>query len=573
MSSATPLTNSLTVLSTDVLIVGGGPVGLFTAYQLGMLGVNTILVERNHFTTKFPKMDLTHERTMEIYRKVGLASLLRSSGVPVTHGFNEIYATGLGSDGYHMAQIEGLSPKHKEKEENKLNDGSVPLELPLRLSGIVYERILKSVVERLPNVYVYWGHKFEALEETKDCVYSTIVDPSDKRIVIKSQYVIGCDGAGSRTRGAVGIETQKEGMPLNMLLIHFISNDAAKISKHGEFWHLYIGNGAVVINQDGKNTFTMQIPVTPGNNLEEGDNVEEFINKKLGGWGQPSDIKVDEVCVISRWEAAVALADSFRSVNGRVFLCGDSAHRLTPAGGHGLNSGINDVFNLTWKLAANVHGWGGEALLESYTKERRSAAKLNIDMVRKAMAEIVIPRFGSINKDEQEKLVADSEEGREARRLMAEKFMLGDWLHKQLGITLGHRNRDTPVIISDTSSAEPRQSIADYIPSTWPGARAPHVVLNDGQTSILDLCGPSFTIVDFTASGEQADRFCAAAEEMQIPLKKLHLPDETHCRMIWERDVVLVRPDLFVAWRSSSDRVTEEKIKAEDILLKVVGKA
>lgn len=76
----------------------------------------------------------------------------------------------------------------------------------------MYERVLKSVVERLPNVYVYWGHKFEALEETKDCVYSTIVDPSDKRIVIKSQYVIGCDGAGSRIRGAVGIKTQKEGM-------------------------------------------------------------------------------------------------------------------------------------------------------------------------------------------------------------------------------------------------------------------------------------------------------------------------------------------------------------------------
>ncbi|KAJ4854147.1 FAD binding domain-containing protein [Trichoderma breve] len=464
MSSTTHLANPLTVLSTDVLIVGGGPVRLFTAYQLGMLGVNTILVERNHFTTKFPKMDLTHERTMEIYRKVGLASLLRSSGVPMTHGFNEIYATGLGRDSHHMAQI----------------------------------------------------------------------------------YVIGCDGAGSRIRGAVGIETQKEGMPLNMLLIHFISNDTAKISKHGQFWHLYIGNGAVVINQDGKNTFTMQIPVTTDNDLKEGDNVEEFINRKLGGWGQPSDVKVDEVCVISRWEAAVALADSFRSVNGRVFLCGDSAHRLTPAGGHGLNSGINVVFNLTWKLAANVHGWGGEALLASYSKERRSAAELNIDMVRKAMAEIVIPRFGSISKDEQEKLVADSEEGREARRLMAEKFMLGDWLHKQLGITLGHRYRDTPVIINDTSSAEPRQS---------------------------DLCGPSFTIVDFTTSGEQSDKFSATAEELQIPLKKVHLPDETHCRMIWERDVVLVRPDLFVAWRSSSYEVAEEKINIKDILLKVVGKA
>lgn len=105
MSSTTHLANPLTVLSTDVLIVGGGPVGLFTAYQLGILGVNIILVERNHFTTRFPKMDLTHERTMEIYRKVGFANLLRSSGVPVTHGFNEIYATGLGRDGHRMAQI------------------------------------------------------------------------------------------------------------------------------------------------------------------------------------------------------------------------------------------------------------------------------------------------------------------------------------------------------------------------------------------------------------------------------------------------------------------------------------
>ncbi|KAL7905364.1 FAD binding domain-containing protein [Trichoderma velutinum] len=573
MSSVRHLTNSLTVLSTDVLIIGGGPVGLFTAYHLGMLGVNTTLIERNHSTTKFPKMDLTHERTMEIYRKVGLASLLRSNGAPVTHRSNEIYATGLGGDGYNIAQIEGLSPNHKEKEERELNDGSVPLELPLRLSGTVYESVLKSVVERLPNVYAYWGHYFEELEETKDCVYSTIVGPKDKRIIVKSRYVIGCDGAGSRVRGAAGIETQKEGMLLNMLLIHFTSNDAAKLSKHGEFRHLYTGNGTVIINQDGKNTFIMQIPVTPSNDLEEGDNVEEFINKKLGGWGQSSDIKVNKICVIGRWEATVALADSFRSINGRVFLCGDSAHRLTPAGGHGLNSGINDVFNLAWKLAANIRGWGGEALLESYSKERRSAAELNIDMVRKAMAEIVIPRFESIEKSEQEKLVADSEEGREARRLMAEKFLLGDWLHKQLGITLGHRYRDTPVIISDTSSAEPRRSVADYIPSTWPGARAPHVVLNDGKTSVLDLCGPSFTIFDFTTTGEQAERFYAAAEELQIPLKRRHLPNEAHCRMIWERDVVLVRPDLFVAWRSSSYGMSEEKMNVKDILLKVVGRA
>ncbi|UKZ53398.1 hypothetical protein TrVGV298_007190 [Trichoderma virens] len=121
MSSATEPTNSLTVLKTDVLIVGGGPI----------------------------PQDGPQSRADD--------GVLGSNGVPVRHGVNKIFATGFDRDGHLIAQIKGLSPKHKEIDGAKLNDGSVPLELPLRLSGIVYERVLKFAVEQLPNVSAYWG--------------------------------------------------------------------------------------------------------------------------------------------------------------------------------------------------------------------------------------------------------------------------------------------------------------------------------------------------------------------------------------------------------------------------------
>jgi FAD-dependent monooxygenase len=198
-------------------------------------------------------------------------------------------------------------------------------------------------------------------------------------------------------------------------------------------------------------------------------------------------------------------------------------------------------------------------------------AELNIKAVRKAMTEILLPLKTGIKEGGREKLMANSEEGQKARNLLAEKVMLGAWVHKQLGTTLGQRYKDTPVIIADTSSLEPRESITEYIPSTWPGARAPHVILADGETSILNICGSNFTIVDFTPLGQLADKFCDTAEELKIPLTKLHLPNEIHCRKIWERDVVLVRPDWFVAWRSAGDKDVAE-YNTSNILLQVVGK-
>ncbi|KAL1954421.1 hypothetical protein VTO42DRAFT_1191 [Malbranchea cinnamomea] len=251
----------------------------------------------------------------------------------------------------------------------------------------------------------------------------------------------------------------------------------------------------------------------------------------------------------------------------------NKAHQLTPAGGHGLNSGIHDIYDLTWKLAAVMRGWGGEVLLDSYNAERRSTAELNASIVEKGTLEVVIPWLTRANEIGHDKLLDPTETGEKYRAELRNVILQGHWLHGQNGTVLGYRYNGSPVIVPDRSSHEPPFSITDYIPSTWPGSRAPHVFLSDGKTSIFDLYGPGFSIVDFTPAGEISGQFVVVASELGIPVTRIHLPNEAHCRAIWERDVVLIRPDGFVGWRSAPLKVTSiENGKIKEILLITAGR-
>jgi hypothetical protein len=251
----------------------------------------------------------------------------------------------------------------------------------------------------------------------------------------------------------------------------------------------------------------------------------------------------------------------------------ETAHQLTPAGGLGMNSGIQDAYDLAWKLVAVINGWGGDGLLDSYNKERRPVAELNTAMVKKGVVEVIIPWTTKGHELGFKKLIAETEEGRIARNALRDVILPGHWMHEQTGTVMGYRYNDSPIIITDPSTAEPPTSITEYIPSTWPGARAPHVFLADGKTSIFDVYGPDFSIIDFTTTGELSKDFAAAAKCLNIPITVVHIPQETHCRAIWERDVVLVRPDGFVAWRcppGGAGWSNEDEIK--NILSTATGK-
>ncbi|CAG8959998.1 hypothetical protein HYFRA_00013186 [Hymenoscyphus fraxineus] len=492
---------------------------MFAAFRLAKLGQSCILIEKNTHTTLHPKMEFTNHRSMEIYRHVGLVELLRPLGVPESWGFSEIFTDGLGGGNVEVpiARIDRPSPAELRKIWKESNNGSHPLEPQMRLSQIIYEKKLKELVQKEESVHAFWGYSFVSLTEDNDCVTSTVTDPEGKTLVIESQYVIGCDGAGSQVRSSIGIEAPRKQLGLNLAYAHFKTKEIEKMRTKGDWWHMTTLNGALVVSQDEIETYTVHRMIPPGMPFQMDDPVE-FVKESLGGMGGPLDIDV-EVILCGKWSSDLSIASSFRSPGGRVFLAGDAAHQLTPAGGHGLNSGIQDIYDLTWKLHSILQNWGGAHLLTSYTLERRPIAELYTRLAEKATMEVFLPWFTMAQTLGLENLTAKTEYGQQCREKVRDAISAGRWTHEQDGAVLG------------------------------------------------------YSIVDFTEEGGVSGLFERVAGECGIPVTAVWIPDERHCRDVWERDVVLVRPDGFVAWRCPVEGVGGVGVEVvRKVLLTVVGR-
>lgn len=357
--------------------------------------------------------------------------------------------------------------------------------------------------------------------------------------------------------------------------MHFKSRDLSRIQRQGQFWHIYFAGGQVIISQDEVDTWTVHT-VFPADFDTTTLDPKEAVYKALGGVNAPFPIEIDEILVTSAWRPNIYLADKYVSAQGRVFLSGDAAHQNIPTGGYGMNTAVGDSFDIGWKLAAVLSGYAGPTLLRSFETERRPVAARNIE--HSGVHWQVIMGYHALVGEAGADLTAQTAAGAAARAKIAAHLSTFDGENKDQGIELGYRYTDSPVVVhgaDDPPAREPRWERRSYVPSTWPGARAPHVFLRDGETSVFDLFGTAreFTIVDFTADARYAPIFQAEAKKRGVPLKAVHLPDEPHVRKIWERDAVLVRPDDHVAWRSSAeagDAATKE-IDVENIFSVVLG--
>lgn len=260
-------------------------------------------------------------------------------------------------------------------------------------------------------------------------------------------------------------------------------------------------NGDICVSQDEKDEYTWHFAVQDDTDVQSFD-AEKAIYEGVGGLLGPCKLEIDETMVKCIRRSKVAVADRFRSEGGRVFLAGDSTHQLSPVGGHGLNYGIGDSWDLSWKLAAVVKGWGVKGLLESYDAERRPVALNNLAMVEKGTLEVLVPLATAKYRYGASTLLAENEEGEKARKEVAETVEAGYWLHNQNETTLGYRYTDSPVVAHEKTAVESARYIDRYTPTTWADGRPPHVWLKDGVTSIFDLLGRGFTAVDFTREGE-----------------------------------------------------------------------
>ncbi|WP_228001441.1 FAD-dependent monooxygenase [Nocardia australiensis] len=525
----------------SVLISGAGPVGMVLALELSLHGVKTTLVEQNPQTTRFPKMDLTNARSMELLARLGLTEEIRTAGVGATYSHDVVFCTSMA--GREVGRWSYPSVDRMSDWIASRNDGTTPAHAWQRVTQIEVEKLLMRRCLADDNIEVLRPWRVSEVAHGDDGATVRIVSPvGGADHTLEADYLIGCDGAGSVVRRAMGLQMEGERGVITFCQVHFKSRDLATLHAHGQFWHTFFVGGGVgaIIAQDERDTWTLQTSaITDGVRTEDIDK-QQLLDAVCG-----KHLEVDEVLQSSVWQANVLVADRYRL--GRLFVAGDAAHEVIPTGGYGLNTGIADAVNLGWKLAAVINGFGGDGLLDSYEAERRPVALLARDWsFRHLNVHVKAQELA-----DRELIESDTPAAEAHRRVLAEYFAANTGEHESYGVEMGYRYHS--LVVADDGEESPDPDVSTYVPTTVPGARAPHARLPDGS-SLLDTYRDTFTLVSF-AGAEVTQELQAVAAEAGLSLRVFDLQDQT-ARKIYERDLVLVRPDGHVAWRG--DRLPED---------------
>jgi len=528
-----------------VAIVGGGPIGLALALHLDMYGVRSTVFNTEPETRWHPKGNIHNARTMELFRKLGIADRIRALGLPGGHPFDVAYFTRLNS--FEIAR--GRTPSRDARiavRRSRPATDQLP-EPTHRVNQMYVERLLFEEAGRRPNITMRFGWTVEELAEDDSGVALIGRSSAGAKEAHRAAYVVGCDGSRSTVRKAMGIRYVGEDQLMNVFMggefvsIHMrIPGFYAALGERRAWMYLTINPDTriVIITLNGVDEFMMHKRKSPGETIDEAG-IRRSIQHAIG-----ADI---DVTIVSQrgWNAGGYLvAERFQ--RGRMLLAGDAAHLFTPTGGFGLNTGIEDVANLAWKLAAVLQGWGGPRLLETYETERKPIAVRNTDVARgmgKAWHDIEV--MPAIEQDTQEG-AAERTRAAQSSFVLKNHFVLPEE-HDFLGVVLGARYDGSPLIVAD--GAPPEAGVESYTPSSVPGGRAPHLWLDDvrgADSSLFDRLGQYFTLLRFanvdTAALERA------AEHAGIPLKIVDI-SHAQARELYPRKLALIRPDQHVAWR------------------------
>ena len=556
-------TGLATVEQTPVLIAGGGPVGLTLALELQHHGIDAIVVERNPDTTRHPKMDITNGRSMELFRRLGVADALRAVAVGEDHPFDVSWVTSL--TGWELARFAYPTVEQRRAQIRERNDGTQALEPAMRVSQVVLEPALKGLLEdHAQHIEVRFGWALASFTQDGDGVDAVIRSTATGQTRrIRAQFLAGCDGAGSVVRTGLGIgldeidprrlvvgqlgigrlapalirayrddrETPGDG---RVYLIHFTSAERELLERFGTAWHTQGPQGWTLIAQNDRDTWTMHTPLGIGVDAEAID-PKQFLFDRLG---TQFDCKV---LVANTWRPRLAVAEHYG--RGRVWLAGDSTHQFIPTGGYGMNTGVGDAVGLGWALAAILQGWGAEGLLAAYEAERRPVALRNRDAAGRNFLVRMAIKTAYRRAIHSEGWASE----RSRARLGREILDLGNLENEADGIEFGYRYDTSPVIWHE-SGTPPIQTMDAYTPGSWPGARPPSLFLADGR-AIFDLFGTGFTLLRL--ADIDVAPIVAAAADRNVPLDVLDVRDD-HARQLYERDLVLIRPDQHVAWRANT---------------------
>ncbi|MDM0079472.1 FAD-dependent monooxygenase [Variovorax sp. J31P179] len=507
----------------EVVIVGGGPVGMGLAIELGQRGARTIVVERYPQPQPIPKGQNLTQRTMEHFHFWGAEKQLRAARtIPPSYGIGGLtaYGTLLGPHSYDWLQRDLVKPYYFTSNE--------------RLPQYATEAVLRRRVAELPSVQTLYGWDAEAVTQDASGVSITIGEREGSgRRVLRSAYAIGSDGARSLVREHAGITQTRTDHDRMMVLLVFKSHELHRLLEcyPGKSYYNVLqpalkGYWKFFGRVDLGSTWFFHAPVPPGTTKDNFD-FAAYLREAVGA---DFDVEFEH---IGFWDLRFMLADSYRE--GRIFVAGDAAHSHPPYGGYGVNSGLEDARNLGWKLAATLQGWGGEGLLDSYDAERR-------------------PVFGSTIRDFIAKSIDADREFLDAFDPARDQAAFdAAWQARAQG-AVGEVHAFEPHYEGSTVVCGSEGRVSSAKGSHRFDARAGHHLAPAAQASgknIYDELGAGFTLLVMGGPASAVEAFREAALDLSLPLS-IVMAESSDETARYAAKLVLVRPDQFVAWAADA---------------------
>jgi 2-polyprenyl-6-methoxyphenol hydroxylase-like FAD-dependent oxidoreductase len=542
---------------TEVLIAGAGPVGLSAALFLARQGIRPIVIEKRSTISQIPRATGVHSRTLELFRTVGLESAFRAVGLKfVNVGDMDVAEVRAGRATplamYGTPSIAALNEHSPLLEQHDVQYYDFTPCWPLWCGQDHYEPILLGDA-REHGADIRFDTEVVSVTQDEDGVTAVVADrETGKTSSIRAGYLIGADGARSTIRAATGIGERSNGIADYFVSIIFRADIDVSDKPPFTFLSLFSQEvpGLVLFIEPGR--WMIGAIYYPDRGQSPADFTPERAVEVVRTVAGDPDLEV-EIESINPWEARHMVADRYRS--GRIFLAGDAAHCHPPAGGFGVNAGVQDVHNLAWKLAAVLKGWAGAKLLDSYEAERRPVGVVTAD---------------------QAWLLFNTR----ARRLTdAERRQLSDFIV----VATGYRYPSGAVHGSDPAARVLPETLAF---DGSPGSMVPHGWFDHEGTEIatLDLLGGGFVFIAGSDASGWFDAAVRVAKESGVPLRVHRLgpagdlvpragdgdrwAEQTG---ISRAGAVLVRPDGFVAWREARPAVGDADAALSAVLRSLVG--
>ena len=517
----------MTAHETDVLIVGGGPVGLAAAIELGLRGVRVLLVERNSRVGLAPRAKTTNVRTRTHLRRWDIADKLAARApFGIDYPNTMVFVTRLaGPELARFADAFNASPTRS------------PLypEHAQWVPQYELEQVMLDRARSLATVDVRFETSFISAVQDDERVTATLQSASGDANTVEARYLIGADGARSKVRDLIGARMEGRHAISHHYNIIFRAPGLAEAHHHGPgviYWQIgKDGFSAIGPMDKGDIWAFMPGAAKPGEVLTDAEAVT-LIRKRTG-----IDLPY-EILSSDSWTANELMADHY--ADRRIILAGDACHLHPPAGGYGMNMGVGDGVDLGWKIAATLQGWGGPELMASYEAERRPVHRAVID---EAMANYAIYVSPPPPEIEDNGPAGDAIRAKLAAGIAASKGRE----FNTLGTVLGLGFPRSPIVVHEDTAVPPHDSQV-YCPTAHPGFLAPHVWLADGR-SLYDLFGLGFTLIaDENAPQGEIDKAVADARLLGVPLAVVQ-PAGVPVAELYGADLALVRPDQHVAWR------------------------